>query len=195
MNETARKQAATICLLSLAAVSLYLCYLIARPFLGPIVIALMLAIVFYPLHSRTQRYVQSPSAAAALATTLVLLIVTIPIVLLGISVGGELRGVVQSLREQSSSQGSLSPFLSHLGESLMKRLGNYVNLSQLDPHAILLRWAEQASRSLFSVGATVVTNLVSFVMDSVVAFFSLFFFFSRREKHSARIIGNTAAEH
>src|ERR1700687_3065684 len=137
MNETARKQVAAICLLSLAAVSLYLCYLIARPFLGPIVIALMLAIVFYPPPSRTHRYVQSPSAAA-LSTTLVLLIVTIPIVLLGISVGGELRGVVQSLREQSGAPGSLSPFLSHLGESLMKRLGNYVNLSQLDPHAILL---------------------------------------------------------
>jgi len=184
MNETARKQAAAICLLSLAAVSLYLCYLIARPFLGPIVIALMLAIVFYPLHSRALRFVHNPSGAAALSTTLVLLIVTIPIVLLGISVSGELRGVVQSLREQSGSQGSLSPFLSHLSESLMKHLGNYVNLSQLDPHAVLLRWAEQASRSLFSVGATVVTNLVSFVMDSVVAFFSLFFFF--REGKSIR---------
>jgi predicted PurR-regulated permease PerM len=139
MNETARKQAAIICLLGLAAVSLYLCYLIARPFLGPIVIALMLAIVFYPLHSRTLPFVQSPSAAAALSTTIVLVIVTIPVLLLGISVGGELRGVVQSLREQTGSQGSLSPFLSHLGDSLMKRLGNYVNLSELDPHAILLR--------------------------------------------------------
>ena len=33
MNETVRKQAAVICLLALAAVALYLCYLIAKPFL------------------------------------------------------------------------------------------------------------------------------------------------------------------
>jgi predicted PurR-regulated permease PerM len=184
MNETARKQAATICLLSLAAVSLYLCYLIAKPFLGPIAIAVMLAIAFVPLHSRTQRFVQSGSAAAALSTTLVLLIVTIPIVLLGISVSGELRGLVQSLREQCGTQGVLNPYLAHWGESLMKRLGNYLNLSQLDPYAVLLRWAEQASRSLLSVGAAVVSNFVSFVMDSVVVFFSLFFFF--REGRSIR---------
>ena len=40
---TTWKQAAVICLLALAAVALYFCYLIAKPFLGPIVIAVMLA--------------------------------------------------------------------------------------------------------------------------------------------------------
>lgn len=46
MNETVRKQAAFIFLLGLAAVALYLCYLISKPFLGPFLIAVMLAIVF-----------------------------------------------------------------------------------------------------------------------------------------------------
>ena len=67
---------------------------------------------------------------------------------------------------------------------LLKRLGNYVNLSQFDPHAALLRWAEQASRYLLSLGAAAVTNLLSFVLDTVVVFFSLFFFF--REGKSIR---------
>ncbi len=177
MNETVRKQAAVIFLLGLAAVALYLCYLIAKPFLGPVLIAVMLAIVFYPLHARIQLFFHRPSTSAALSTTLVLLIVTIPMVLLGISVSGELRTVVQSLREQSGSQGGLSPYLAQWGESLLKRLGKYVNLSQLDPQAALLRWAEQASRYLLSIGAAAVTNLLSFVLDTVVVFFSLFFFF------------------
>ena len=184
MNETVRKQAAIICLLGLAAVALYLCYLISKPFLGPVLIAVMLAIVFHPLHARMQVFFQRPSVAAALSTTLVLLVVTIPIVILGISVSGELRAVVQSLREQSWPQGGLSPYLAQWGESLLKRLGNYVNLSQLDPHAALLRWAEQASRYMLSIGAAAVTNLLSFVLDTVVVFFSLFFFF--REGKSIR---------
>jgi predicted PurR-regulated permease PerM len=184
MSETARKQAAVICLLGLAAVALYLCYLIAKPFLGPVLIAVMLAIVFYPLHAKIQLFLRRPGAAAALSTTLVLLIVTIPIVVLGISVSGELRTVVQSLREQSGSQGGLSPYLAHLGESLLRRLGSYADLSQFDPQAALVRWAEQASRYLLSIGATAVTNLLSFVLDTVVVFFSLFFFF--REGKSIR---------
>jgi predicted PurR-regulated permease PerM len=184
MDETVRKQAAVIFLVVLAAVSLYLCYLIAKPFLGPVLIAVMLAIVFHPLHARIQLFVRRPSVAAAISTSLVLLIVTIPMVILGISVSRELRTVVQSLRAQSWSQGGLSPYLAQWGESLLRRLGNYVNVSQLDPHAALLRWAEQASRYLLSIGAAALTNLVSFFLDTVVVFFSLFFFF--REGKSIR---------
>ncbi len=184
MNETVRKRAAVVCLLGLAAVALYLCYLIAKPFLGPVMIAVMLAIIFYPLHARIQSFIRRPSVAAALSTILVLLIVTIPIVVMGITVSGELRAVVQSLREQSGSQGGLSPYLAHLAESLLKRLGSYANLPQLDPHAALLRWAEQASHYLLSIAAATVTNLLSFILDTVVVFFSLFFFF--REGKSIR---------
>jgi predicted PurR-regulated permease PerM len=184
MNDTTRKWAAIVCLVGLAVVALYLCYLIARPFLGPVLIAVMLAIVFYPLHVRVQRFFPRPNVAAAVSTTLVILLVTIPMVLLGISVSRELRAVVQSLREQSWSLGRLSPYIVKWGGDLLRRLGDHMDLSQLDPQATILRWAEQASRYLFSIGAAAVTNLLSFVLDSVVVFFSLFFLF--REGKSIR---------
>lgn len=184
ISDAAKRQAAVICLLVLAAIALYLCYLIAKPFLSPVLIAVMFAIVFYPLHARMQHLFHRPSVAAALSTALVLLIVTIPVVLLGMSVSAELRAVVQSLRERSGPQGGLSPYLARLGESLLSRLGNYMDLSQLDPEAAMLRWAEQASSYLLSLGAAAVTNLLSFVLDTVVVFFSLFFFF--REGKSIR---------
>lgn len=166
-----------IFLLGLAAVALYLCYVIAKPFLGPVMIAVMLAIAFYPLHAKIHIYFRSSSVAAAVSTSFILLMVAIPIVFLGISVSSELRTLVQSLRDQTASQGALNPYLSGLGEGLVKRLGNYVDLSHVDPHAAFLRWAEQASRYLLSIGAAAVTNLLSFVLDTVVVFFSLFFFF------------------
>lgn len=176
MNDTTRKWAATVCLVGFAVVALYLCYLIARPFLGPVLIAVMLAIVFYPLHVRVQRFFPRPNVAAAISTALVILLATIPVVFLGISVSRELRAVVQSLREQSWSLGRLSPYLVKWGSDLLRRLGDLVDLSQIDPQATVLRWAEQASRYLFSIGAAAVTNLLSFLLNSVVVFFSLFFF-------------------
>jgi len=176
MNDTTRKWAAIVCLMGLAVVALYLCYLIARPFLGPLLIAVMLAIVFYPLHVRVQRFCPRPNAAAAVSTTLVILLVTIPMVLLGISVSRELRAVVQLLREQSWSLGRVSPYLVEWGGDLLRRMGDHMDLSQFDPQATILRSAEQASRYLFSIGAAAVTNLLSFVLNSVVVFFSLFFF-------------------
>ena len=181
MNDTTRKWAAIVCLVGLAVVALYLCYLIARPFLGPVLVAVMLVIVFYPLHLRVQRFFPSQNVAAAISTALVILLVTIPVVFLGISVSRELRWVAQSLREQSWSLGRLSPYLVKWGGDLLRRLGDYADLSQLDPQATVLRWAEQASRYLLSIGAAAVTNLVSFVLNSVVVFFSLFFFLREGE--------------
>ena len=125
--DTTRKQAAVICLLVLAAVALYFCYLIAKPFLGPVVIAVMLAIVFYPVHARMEQSFQRPSLAAALSTISVLLLVVIPMVLLAVSVSGELRAVAQSLRDQSGPHGGWSPYLAQWIESLTRRLGNYVD--------------------------------------------------------------------
>ncbi len=53
-----RKQAApTLFLLALAAIALYFCYVITKPFLGPVFLAVMLAIVFYPVHLRLSRRV------------------------------------------------------------------------------------------------------------------------------------------
>jgi predicted PurR-regulated permease PerM len=181
INETVRKQAAVSCLLGLAAITGYLCYLIARPFLAPLVIAVMLAIVFHPLHLKIRTFLRNPNAAATISTTLVLVVVAIPLVVLGISLSGELSAVIQSLRDRSASQGGLSPYLTYLGDELLKRLGNFVNLSQLDPQEALLRGAEQISRYLLSAGAAAVSNLLSFVLDTVVVFFSLFFFFREGE--------------
>lgn len=171
------KRAAVICLAVLTAIALYLCYVIAKPFLGPVMIAAMLAITFYPLHAKIHRLFQSPNVAAAVSTTLILVMVTVPVLLLGVSVSTELRTLVQSLRDQTASQGGLNPYATRLGEGLVKRLGKYVDLSLVDPHATLLRWAEQASRYLLSIGAAAVANFLSFVLDTVVVFFSLFFFF------------------
>ncbi|MBZ5661626.1 MAG: AI-2E family transporter [Acidobacteriia bacterium] len=185
VGETARKRAAVVCLLGLAAVMLYLCYLIAKPFLGPVMIAVMLAIVFYPLHARMQPIFRLPSVAATLSTVFVMVIVTIPIVVLGISVSQELHAVIQSLREQSGPQGGLIPYLAQLGETLLIRLRNYANLlPNVDLHAAFLRSAEQASSYLLSIGASAVTNLLSFALDTVVVFVCLFFFF--REGRSIR---------
>jgi predicted PurR-regulated permease PerM len=136
----------------------------------------MLGVVFYPLHARTQSLVHGPNLAPLVSTLLVLLVATIPLLLLGSALRGELRAVAQSLRE-TGPEGGLSPYLAHWRDALLERVENYVNLAQFDAHAALLRWAEQASQYLFSIGTTVISNLLSFALNTVVVFFTLFFYF------------------
>lgn len=171
------KRASTWFLVTLAGVALYLCYRIAEPFLSPIFVAIVLAIIFYPLHTRIESLIPRPNAAATISTILVILVVTIPTVFLGLVVTRELGDLYQALSQKSAAEGGLSPYLMHLMEAPLKVVGRYVDLSRLDLRSTLLGWVEQVSRYLVSLGAKAVSNIFSVILGTVVVFFTLFFLF------------------
>ena len=71
-NGSADKRLAFGFLLLLTAAALYLSYLIARPFLGAIITATLLAVAVYPLFTLLLRSVRRRSAAALLTRWLCL---------------------------------------------------------------------------------------------------------------------------
>jgi predicted PurR-regulated permease PerM len=173
-----RKQVATaLFLLVLAAIALYFCFLIIKPFLSPIFLAVMLAIVFHPAHIRIQARILKPNAAALFSTVLVIIAFVAPVVGLGIVISRETSALYQLLSEQSTEQGGWNPYVMHATERLLSWAGHYVDLSHFDLRGTALRWLQQTSRYLFSWGAQVVGNFVSFIVTAVIAFFTLFFLF------------------
>ena len=173
-----RKQATTaVFLLVLAAIALYFCYLITRPFLSPIFLALMLVIVFHPVHIRIQARLRNRNTAALLSTILVLVAFLVPVVGLGIVVSRETSGLYQLLNERSAEQGGWNPYVMHALQRVLSWVGRYIDLSHLDLRGSMLRWLAQISQYLFSWGGQVVGNFIAFVADAVIAFFTLFFFF------------------
>ncbi|MGC2195621.1 MAG: AI-2E family transporter [Terriglobales bacterium] len=173
-----RKQAATtVFLLAVAAIALYFCYLIARPFLSPIFLAVMIAIVFHPVHVRVQARVRGRNTAALISTFLVLLVVVVPAVGLGVVVSQEIRGLYLLLNQKSAEQGGWNPYVMHAMERVLGWVGRYIDLSTLDLRGTLLRWLEQTSRFLLAWGAQVVSNIISFFVEAVIALFTLFVLF------------------
>jgi predicted PurR-regulated permease PerM len=172
-----RNQLTTTFLLALAAIAIYFCYLIARPFLNPVFLAVMIAIVFHPVHLRIQARVRSRNTAALISIFLVLLLVVVPVVGLGVVLSQEIRGLYVLLDQRSAEQGGWNPYVMHAMERLLNWAGKYIDLSSLDLRGALLRWLEQISRTLLSWGAQVVSNTISFLVEAVVAFFTLFFLF------------------
>jgi predicted PurR-regulated permease PerM len=180
-----KKQAtATIFLLVLAATALYFCYVIARPFISPIFFAVMIAIIFHPVHARIQARIRRRNTAALISTILVLFVLVVPAVGLGLVVSQEITGLYRLLNERSAEQGGWNPYVMHAMERLLGWAGRHIDLSALDLRGALLRWLEQISRFLVSWGAQGVSNIISFFADTVIAFFTLFFLF--REGGSMR---------
>lgn len=180
-----RKQATTwVFLLALAAVALYFCYIIAKPFLSPIFLAVMIAIVFHPVHARVQARIRGRNTAALVSTLLVLFMLVIPAVGLGVVVSREVTGLYQLLSQRSAAEGGWNPYVMHGMERLLSWAGRYIDLSTFDLRGTILRWLEGISKFLLSWGARAVGNVLSFLGDAVVSFFTLFFLF--REGGSMR---------
>ena len=172
-----RPAASSLFLLALAAVALYFCYLIARPFLTPIFLAVMIAIVLHPIHVRLQERIRGRNGAALFSTVLVLIVLVVPTIGLGVVVSREVRSLYQILDERSAQQGGWNPYAMHIVDRLLAWVGQYVDLKSLDLRGALLRWLEQISRFLLSWGAHILSNIISFFAEAVIAFFTLFFLF------------------
>ncbi|HWN97637.1 MAG TPA: AI-2E family transporter [Blastocatellia bacterium] len=171
------RRSTLIFLLTLAALSLFLCYLLFKPFVFPLLSATVIGIVFYPLHSRVQRYIQRPSLAALVTTLLVILIFVAPAALVGLGLKREVANLYAILDQKSSESGGFSAFLSGLMYRPMEWIGRYVDVSQVDARAELVKRLQDLSAVLVSQGWNIVGGLGSFVVNSVITLFTLFFLF------------------
>lgn len=166
-----------IFLVVLGAIAGWFCYLIARPFLLPVIGALVFSVIFAPLHRRIQIHVRRSNLAALISTILVLLIIVIPAFLLGAAIRRELVDVYHELSQQTDRNGGWIQYLSNAADSISLWLGRYVDISEIDLRKELMSRVQQASSYLLRQAADTAGGLLSFIVNGVVTFFTLFFLF------------------
>jgi predicted PurR-regulated permease PerM len=184
-NVAQNKTAANLVLIGLTAVALYLCYLLLRPFAGPILFAGVVAIVFHPLHRYSRRFLRNPNAAALASTLLALLFTAVPLGLIVTMASRELSDQYQSLTVRAGEGGILA-YVIHVLEQAAGWLSRQFGLPAPDVHAVVMRRLEETSASLVRLGASLVTNVFSWVAAAVIAFVVLFFLFRDGEKGIAQ---------
>jgi predicted PurR-regulated permease PerM len=172
-----RRRATIIFLVALSALTLWFCYLIARPFLQPVFFAVVLAIVFHPLHARLHKLIRGANATALLSTFCALLTIIIPTFLLSAALRSELTVVYQSLSAGGTHDGGLITRALQLIEKARMWLGKYVDLSQVDLRAELSDRLQQLSSFLLSHLAGFAGDVTSFVVAAGITFFTLFYLF------------------
>src|SRR6266540_1410506 len=99
------KRLSLLVLTLLTGATLCLSFVIAWPFLTPIVTATLLAIAFHPLFIRISRYIRNRSGAALLSTLIVLIAILLPTVLTVNKLARETTALYGWLNEQQSLEG------------------------------------------------------------------------------------------
>jgi predicted PurR-regulated permease PerM len=161
---------------SLAGV--FLCVLIAWPFLGAITWALTLAILFVPLHARVERVVKTSNIAALLSTALVVVVVVVPAVFvleLLLSEAASGIGLLQARVEGGALQALLD---SH---PALAPVGNWID-QQLDLPSMM----SSVATWLSNLGAIFVKGSLLQAVEVVVTFYLLFYFL--RDRLAARAV-------
>ncbi len=158
----------------------YLFFRMLAPFLSPITWAIVLVIIFQPIHRRMSRYVRNADVAALLSCLLVLAVVIIPATLIVMGLIGELIATYRLIEERFASGAwtfRLEPGRSRVLERSLSWLAQYADLSELNLHAFILNNLQRLSGYLAARSAEVVKQFSSFVFNTGLAIFTTYFLF------------------
>jgi predicted PurR-regulated permease PerM len=172
-----KRRVTIIFLMALTAFALFLCYKLFQPFLNPLLSALVIGIVFFPVHSRLHALIRRPGLAALLSTILVTLIIILPAVMLLAAITKEISSLIGLIDQKSTESGGFGSYVGQLTDRAMSWASRYVDVSQINLRETLRSRLEGLSRFLLSELTMIVGSITSFAVDAVITIFTLFFLF------------------
>ncbi len=177
-------QARWIAVLAVTALALYLCWLMLRPFVGVLAWAIVLVIVFYPVHHRLRSRIGRPGLSALVSCVLVVLLAVLPLTVLTVAVAEELSAAVPNLPSQISSV--MNPETSVLGrvsEWIQGRFGIDTSRSQ----QFMADQLQRSSQFLLGLSLNLAGNIATGIVKAFFVLFTMYYLFKDGDKIVARL--------
>jgi predicted PurR-regulated permease PerM len=172
------KRTTIIFLSALLLIALGLTFVITQPFLRPIAFAIILAVVFYPLHERLLRWNRQRAGRSALLSTLLLILVcAVPSFIVAVLAANEAFAAAHYLGRRSVEEGGFASLVMTIADRPIRYLGRWIDLSKYDFRAIVSSNAQKASVLLVGFGANLLSGVARFITDALITFVVVFFLF------------------
>lgn len=172
-------QARWLAVLVVTGIGLYLCWLMLKPFIGVLEWAIVLVIVFYPVHRRLARKIRYRGLSALLSCLLVILIVILPLSLLTISVAQEVANVAPNLPSRISQlMNTQAPLFGKISDWLQTRFG----IDTLRSQEFLLEQLRRFSEFLLAFSWKLVGNILGGIVKAFFVVFTMYYLFRDGEK-------------
>lgn len=167
------------------AVYFFLLYQLARvlaPFAPPLIGAVMIVLIFHPVHTRLHRYVKGPNAWAAASTFLVLVTIVVPVIALVWLLVNEAAGVAPAVGDWLSKRQDVATALREheLPAPLAKvwvAVSPYIEKWQIDLRSIAIQTLREIGNAVTRFGAATLKQFFSLLLNLIVLVLTLFFFF------------------
>ncbi|HJS23815.1 MAG TPA: AI-2E family transporter [Pyrinomonadaceae bacterium] len=177
-------QARWLAVLVATAIALYLCWLMLRPFLGVLAWAIVLVIVFYPVHKQLGNRIERRGLRALLSCLLVVLVIVLPLTVLTVVLGEELAKVVPNLPSQASDLVQRqTPLLGRVSEWLHNRVG----VDTLRLQEFLTQQIRNSGERLLGASFNLAGNIVSSIIKAFFVIFTMYYLFRDSDKIVAKL--------
>lgn len=173
------EQARWIAVLVVTAIALYLCWLMLRPFMGVLAWAIVLVIVFYPLHKKIASRIGRRSLSALVSCVLVVLVFVLPLTMLVVAVIQELSKVVPNLPANLSELLSQQPaILGRLSQWMQARLG----IDILGLQDFFIQQFRNLSEHVLGASFSLLGNIVTSIVKAFFVIFTMYYLFRDADK-------------
>jgi predicted PurR-regulated permease PerM len=173
-------------------VALYLCWKMLQPFIEVVLWAVVLVIVFFPIHRRIQARVGSPGWSAVLSCLLVIFIILVPLTLLTFAVVNEIGNFAQMLQPKQDGTGGAAgaaaglfdPNSEYLGP-VVRWVGQYYDVSRLASQEFIAERLKGVSGAIASRTLGFVGGAVGFIVEVFFVIFTMYYLFRDGERMRA----------
>ena len=172
-------QARWLAVLAVTAIALYLCWLMLRPFIGVLEWAIVLVIIFYPVHRRLAVRIRRPGLAALVSCLLVVLVVVLPLIVITIAVAEELAKVMPNLPSQLAQLTTTQP---PLFGKMSAWVQNRFGVSTLGLQDFVMAQVRRWSEILVGASFNLMGNIIGTIVKSFFVVFTMYYLFRDGER-------------
>src|SRR3569832_1384718 len=162
-----------------------------KPFIGVLEWAIVLVIVFHPVHRRLARKMRYRGLSALLSCLLVVLIVILPLSLLTISVALVVVFVVSNLPSQISQfMNNKAPLFEKISDWLQTRFG----IDTLRSQEFLVEQLKRSSEFLLGLSWNLIGNILGGIVKAFFVVFTMYYLFRDGDKIVKRLPASLPGE-
>jgi len=172
-------EARWIAVLAATAITLYLCWLMLKPFITVLEWAAVLVIVFYPAHKRLAKKINRRGLSALISSILVVVMIVAPVTFITIALANELAATVGDL---PVAVGQLfdpgTPVLGKLSEWIHNHLAFDLASSQ----AFIVEQLKTAGTALLGRSMDLMGNILGGIVKIFFVIFTMYYLFRDGDK-------------
>lgn len=160
-------------------IAVYASYRLIEPYIGPIVMAFIISLLYYPLHMRIESKIPSkPNSAAILSCILLTFIIVIPLLIVFSSIVHQGTTFSKDSYTWFSSGGAKELLAHPYVQKALVLIEKWSPFESIDTQAILQKIASAASKfgaQLLNMSAKILGDATNFIISFMLMLFVLFF--------------------